>query len=121
MNTSQIKKEENQKKNQNFKLKKKVLAIETNMLWNIMQNKMKTIKGRNKCICSNFAVFCDCDETFITNDLNEAAPLIMPYIIPIEQYRIATPCQVVNRCDCLPNCNCSCPCACVYNILYRNI
>jgi hypothetical protein len=82
----------------------------------MLTNKLKLLKP-NKCQCSNNAVFCDCDETFITNDLKEAAPLILPYIKPIKQFNI-TPCPIRNKCDCLPNCNCTCPCPCVN---YTNI
>jgi hypothetical protein len=77
----------------------------------ILTNKMNLLK-RNKCKCNDNAVFCDCDETFITNDLKQSAPMILPFIKPIKQINY-TPCRIINKCNCLPNCNCTCPCPCV--------
>jgi len=75
-----------------------------------LTNKLNFNKSNKKCICSDKAVFCDCDEMFLT-DLKESIPLIQPYLKPVN--KITIPCHMKNLCDCVPDCDCSCPCPCV--------
>ena len=75
-----------------------------------LTNKLNYYKSNKKCICSDKAVFCDCDETFST-DLSESIPIIQPYIKPVN--KIFIPCEMKNLCGCVPDCDCTCPCPCV--------
>ena len=75
-----------------------------------LTNKLNNYNLNKKCICSDKAVFCDCDEIF-SADLKESIPIIQPYIRPIN--KIPIPCEIKSLCDCVPDCDCSCPCKCV--------